>query len=132
MSLDLANHLSVGDLDVIGLSIRKWARLALVGNPDRCCWCCASRMRCVFCDEIGATGPQRASFVARLPTDRSWATCYLRAVRRGERLLAEVVAQSGRRRGHRGQSTDFRGTIRFQIRLGLKDPKFLEEGSWNQ
>jgi len=52
-------------------------------------------------------------FVSRLPVDHSWATCYLRTVRSGERPLTEVVAQSGRRRGHRGQSTDFRDMIRF-------------------
>jgi hypothetical protein len=68
MGLDLANHSSVGDLDVIVYSVRKWARLALVGNPDRVAGAVRPGRDVVFRDEIGATGPQRTSF--RLPAAR--------------------------------------------------------------
>jgi uncharacterized protein len=76
----LANRSGAGDLDVIIYSARKWARLALAGNPTVLLVLFAPDQEVVFRDETGAELAGNAHrFVSRLAADRFLG--YLRAQR---------------------------------------------------
>jgi uncharacterized protein len=67
----LANRSGAGDLDVIIYSARKWARLALAGNPTVLLVIFAPDDEVVFRDEAGAELTVNADrFVSRLAADR--------------------------------------------------------------
>jgi hypothetical protein len=98
----LANRSGAGDLDVVVYSARKWARLALVGNPTVLLLLFVPDAEVVHRDERGAELVAHADrFVSRLAADRflgylpvaGSAGDLLRAVRRGEVPLDEVVAR---------------------------------------
>jgi hypothetical protein len=102
----LANRSGAGDLDVIIYSARKWARLALAGNPTVLLVLFIPDEEVVFRDEAGAELVRNADrFVSRLAAGRFLGylqaqkaapvpepdRTYLRSIRRGERPLAEVL-----------------------------------------
>jgi hypothetical protein len=67
----LANRSGAGDLDVIIYSARKWARLALAGNPTVLLVLFVPDQEVVFRDETGAELAGNAHrFVSRLAADR--------------------------------------------------------------
>jgi len=67
----LANRSGAGDLDVIIYSARKWARLALAGNPTVLLVLFAPDQEVVFRDEVGAELAANAHpFVSRLAAAR--------------------------------------------------------------
>jgi hypothetical protein len=67
----LANRSGAGDLDVIIYSARKWARLALAGNPTVLLVLFAPEDEVVFRDEAGAELTANARrFVSRLAASR--------------------------------------------------------------
>jgi uncharacterized protein len=67
----LANRSGAGDLDVIIYSARKWARLALAGNPTVLLVLFAPDDEVVFRDQAGAELTANACrFVSRLAADR--------------------------------------------------------------
>ena len=67
----LANRSGAGDLDVIIYSARKWARLALAGNPTVLLVLFVPDEEVVFRDEAGAELAGNAHrFVSRLAADR--------------------------------------------------------------
>jgi uncharacterized protein len=67
----VANRSGAGDLDVIIYSARKWARLALAGNPTVLLVLFVPDREVVFRDEAGAELAANADrFVSRLAADR--------------------------------------------------------------
>jgi len=113
----VANRSGAGDLDVVIYSARKWARLALAGNPTVLLVLFVPEQEVVFRDEAGAH-TNRPELVAAHGYDTKYAMHalrlglqgiellstgritlpvpephreYLRSIRRGERPLAEVL-----------------------------------------
>jgi hypothetical protein len=67
----LANRSGAGDLDVIIYSARKWARLALAGNPTVLLVLFVPEDEVVYSNEVGAELVDNAHrFVSRLAADR--------------------------------------------------------------
>jgi hypothetical protein len=113
----IANRSGAGDLDVIVYSARKWARLALAGNPTVLLVLFVPDEEVVFRNEAGAELAGSADrFVSRLAATQYLGylrlglqgielltngritlpvpepdRAYLRAIRRGERPLTEVL-----------------------------------------
>ena len=72
----VANRSGAGDLDVIIYSARKWARLALAGNPTVLLVLFVPDEEVVFRNEAGAELAGNAHrFVSRSPPTGTWATC---------------------------------------------------------
>lgn len=72
----LANRSGAGDLDVVIYSARKWARLALSGNPSVLLLLFVPDAGVVHRDEVGAELVANAHrFVSRLAGNGSSATC---------------------------------------------------------
>jgi hypothetical protein len=123
----VANRSGAGDLDVVIYSARKWARLALAGNPTVLLVLFVPDEEVVFRNQAGAELAASAHrFVSRLAaarylgylsgqkaamTGRPGAHIkphreYLRSIRRGERALAGYSTRSRRPRpGWRGCGT---------------------------
>jgi len=67
----LANRSGAGDLDVVIYSARKWARLALAGNPTVLLLLFVPESEVVFCNDAGAELVANGyRFVSRLAADR--------------------------------------------------------------
>jgi hypothetical protein len=120
----LANRSGAGDLDVVIYAARKWARLALAGNPSVLLLLFVPDAEIVYRDEIGAELTANAHrFVSRLA---------------GERFLGYLQAQKAAMTGavgahpHRpelvaehGYDTKF---AMHALRLGLQGIELLSSG----
>ncbi|MGY1651433.1 nucleotidyltransferase domain-containing protein [Geodermatophilus sp. SYSU D01119] len=117
----LANRSGAGDLDVVVYSARKWARLALGGNPTVLLLLFVPDEEVVVRTETGAELVAHADrFVSRLAADRFLG--YLRAQR---------AAMTGARPG-RAELVDAHGfDVKFAthaLRLGLQGVELLRTG----
>jgi hypothetical protein len=120
----LANRSGAGDLDVIIYSARKWARLALAGNPTVLLVLFAPEEEVGFRNEAGAELTANASrFVSRLAADR-----YLGY------LLGQKAAMTGQPGAHtnrpelvavHGYDTKY---AMHALRLGLQGVELLTAG----
>jgi hypothetical protein len=120
----LANRSGAGDLDVIIYSARKWARLALAGNPTVLLVLFVPDREVVFRDEAGAELAGNAHrFVSRLAADR-----YLGY------LKAQKAAMTGQAGAHtnrpelvaiHGYDTKY---AMHALRLGLQGIELLTTG----
>jgi uncharacterized protein len=120
----VANRSGAGDLDVIIYSARKWARLALAGNPTVLLVLFVPDEEVVFRDEAGAELAANASrFVSRLAAGR-----YLGYLR-GQR--AAMTGQPGARTNRpelvavHGYDTKY---AMHALRLGLQGTELLTTG----
>lgn len=121
----LANRSGAGDLDVIIYSARKWARLALAGNPTVLLVLFVPDREVVFRDEAGAELAANAHrFVSRLAAGR-----YLGY------LKAQKAAMTGRAGAHtnrpelvaaHGYDTKY---AMHALRLGLQGIELLTTGA---
>ena len=120
----LANRSGAGDLDVIIYSARKWARLALAGNPTVLLVLFVPDSEVVFRDEVGAELAANAyRFVSRLAAGR-----YLGY------LTAQKAAMTGQAGAHtnrpelvavHGYDTKY---AMHALRLGLQGIELLTTG----
>jgi hypothetical protein len=120
----LANRSGAGDLDVIIYSARKWARLALAGNPTVLLVLFVPDAEVVFRDQAGAELTANASrFVSRLAADR-----YLGYLK-GQK--AAMTGQSGAHTNRpelvavHGYDTKY---AMHALRLGLQGTELLTTG----
>jgi hypothetical protein len=120
----LASRSGAGDLDVIIYSARKWARLALAGNPTVLLVLFVPDQEVVFRDETGAELAGNAHrFVSRLAADRFLG--YLRAQR------AAMVGAAGAHTNRpelvvrHGYDTKY---AMHALRLGLQGIELLTTG----
>ena len=120
----LANRSGAGDLDVVIYSARKWARLALAGNPTVLLVLFAPDDEVVHRDEHGAELVENAHrFVSRLAADRFLG--YLRAQR--EAMLGASGAHTNRPElvAEHGYDTKF---AMHALRLGAQGVELLTTG----
>ncbi len=120
----LANRSRAGDLDVVIYSARKWARLALSGNPSVLLLLFVPDEEVVYRDEIGAELTASADrFVSRLAA---------------ERFLGYLQAQKAAMTGGSGAHTNRPELVRehgydtkyamHALRLGLQGVELLTTG----
>jgi len=120
----LANRSGAGDLDVVIYSARKWARLALSGNPSVLLLLFVPDEEVVYRDEIGAELTASADrFVSRLAADR---------------FLGYLQAQKAAMTGASGAHTNRPELVRehgydtkyamHALRLGLQGVELLTTG----
>jgi hypothetical protein len=120
----LANRSGAGDLDVVIYSARKWARLALSGNPSVLLLLFVPDEEVVYRDEIGAELTASADrFVSRLAADR---------------FLGYLQAQKAAMTGGSGAHTNRPELVRehgydtkyamHALRLGLQGIELLTTG----
>ena len=120
----LANRSGAGDLDVVVYSARKWARLALSGNPSVLLLLFVPDEEVVYRDEIGAELTASADrFVSRLAA---------------ERFLGYLQAQKAAMTGGSGAHTNRPELVRehgydtkyamHALRLGLQGVELLTTG----
>ena len=120
----LANRSGAGDLDVIIYSARKWARLALAGNPTVLLVLFVPDDEVVFRDEAGAELTANAHrFVSRLAA---------------ERYLGYLKGQQGAMKGQPGAHTNRPELVAVHgydtkyamhaLRLGLQGVELLSTG----
>jgi hypothetical protein len=120
----LANRSGAGDLDVVIYSARKWARLALAGNPTVLLVLFAPDAEVVHRDEHGAELVANAHrFVSRLAADRFLG--YLRAQR--EAMVGTAGAHTNRPElvALHGYDTKF---AMHALRLGAQGVELLTTG----
>ena len=120
----LANRSGAGDLDVVIYSARKWARLALAGNPTVLLVLFAPDGEVVHRDEHGAELVENAHrFVSRLAADRFLG--YLRAQR--EAMVGASGAHTNRPElvAEHGYDTKF---AMHALRLGAQGVELLTTG----
>lgn len=120
----LANRSGPGDLDVVIYSARKWARLALAGNPTVLLVLFAPDREVVHRDERGAELVANAHrFVSQLAADRFRG--YLHAQRRA--MTGEVGAHTNRPElvAEHGYDTKF---AMHALRLGAQGIELLTTG----
>ncbi len=120
----LANRSAAGDLDVVIYSARKWARLALAGNPTVLLLLFVPDAEVVYRDEAGAELVAHADrFVSRLAADRFLG--YLHSQR------SAMTGQSGAHTNRpelvaqHGYDTKF---AMHALRLGLQGVELLTTG----
>jgi hypothetical protein len=120
----LANRSGAGDLDVIIYSARKWARLALAGNPTVLLVLFVPDQEVVFRNEAGAELTSNADrFVSRLAADRFLG--YLKAQK------AAMTGQTGAHTNRpelvavHGYDTKY---AMHALRLGLQGIELLTSG----
>ena len=120
----LANRSGAGDLDVIVYSARKWARLALSGNPTVLLLLFVPDEEVVFRNEAGAELTTHADrFVSRLAADRFLG--YLRSQRSA--MTGESAAHTNRPElvAAHGYDTKF---AMHALRLGVQGRELLTTG----
>jgi hypothetical protein len=120
----LANRSGAGDLDVVVYSARKWARLALSGNPSVLLLLFVPDEEVVYRDEAGAELTANASrFVSRLAAQRFLG--YLQAQRAA--MTGEVGAHTNRPElvAEHGYDTKY---AMHALRLGLQGIELLTTG----
>ncbi len=120
----LANRSGAGDLDVVIYSARKWARLALAGNPTVLLMLFTPDGEVVHRDEHGAELVENAHrFVSRLAADRFLG--YLRAQRGG--MVGGSGAHTNRLElvAEHGYDTKF---AMHALRLGAQGVELLTTG----
>jgi uncharacterized protein len=120
----LANRSGAGDLDVVIYSARKWARLALAGNPTVLLLLFAPDHEVVHRDEHGAELVANAHrFVSQLVADRFLG--YLQAQRRA--MTGETGAHTNRPElvAEHGYDTKF---AMHALRLGAQGIELLSTG----
>lgn len=120
----LANRSGAGDLDVIVYSARKWARLALSGNPTVLLVLFVPDAEVVFRNQAGAELVANAHrFASRMAADRFIG--YLQAQRRA--MTSESGAQPHRPELVAVHGYDTKFAMRA-LRLGVQGIEFLTEG----
>jgi uncharacterized protein len=120
----LANRSGAGDLDVVIYSARKWARLALSGNPSVLLLLFVPDEEIVHRDEIGAELTANAHrFVSALAAERFLG--YLQAQKAG--MTGEVGAHTNRPElvAKHGYDTKY---AMHALRLGLQGIELLTTG----
>jgi hypothetical protein len=120
----LANRSGAGDLDVVIYSARKWARLALAGNPSVLLLLFLPDAEIVYRDEIGAELCANAHrFVSRLAADRFLG--YLQAQKAA--MTGEVGAHTNRPElvAEHGYDTKY---AMHALRLGVQGVELLTTG----
>jgi hypothetical protein len=120
----LANRSGAGDLDVVVYSARKWARLALAGNPTVLLLLFVPDDEVVHRDEAGAELVDNAHrFVSRLAADRFLG--YLTGQRRA--MTGEVGAHTNRPElvAEHGYDTKY---AMHALRLGMQGVELLSTG----
>lgn len=120
----LANRSGAGDLDVVVYSARKWARLALAGNPTVLLVLFVPDEHVVYRNEVGAELVDNAHrFVSRLAADRFIG--YLRSQKAA--MTGEVGAHTNRPElvGVHGYDTKY---AMHALRLGLQGVELLSTG----
>lgn len=120
----LANRSGSGDLDVVIYSARKWARLALAGNPTVLLLLFVPDAEVVYRDEAGdELVANAARFVSRLAADRFLG--YLRAQRSA--MTGEPGAHTNRPElvARHGYDTKF---AMHALRLGVQGVELLTTG----
>ena len=120
----LANRSGAGDLDVVVYSARKWARLALAGNPTVLLLLFVPDEEVVHRDHRGAELTDNAHrFVSRLAGDRFLG--YLQSQRRA--MTGEVGAHTNRPElvAAHGYDTKF---AMHALRLGVQGVELLSTG----
>jgi hypothetical protein len=120
----LANRSGAGDLDVVIYSARKWARLALAGNPSVLLLLFVPDAEIVYRDQIGAELTANASrFVSRLAGERFLG--YLQAQKAA--MTGEVGAHTNRPElvAEHGYDTKY---AMHALRLGLQGVELLSTG----
>jgi uncharacterized protein len=120
----LANRSGAGDLDVIVYSARKWARLALAGNPTVLLILFVPDAEVVFRNRVGAELVDNAHrFISRLVADRFLG--YLQSQKAA--MTGEVGAHTNRPElvAAHGYDTKF---AMHALRLGLQGVELLTTG----
>lgn len=120
----LANRSGAGDLDVVIYSARKWARLALAGNPSVLLLLFVPDEEVVYRDRIGAELTANAPrFVSRLAGERFLG--YLQAQKAG--MTGEVGAHTNRPElvAEHGYDTKY---AMHALRLGVQGVELLTTG----
>jgi hypothetical protein len=120
----LANRSGAGDLDVVIYSARKWARLALNGNPTVLLILFVPDDEVVYRDQVGAELVSNAHrFVSRLAADRFLG--YLAAQR--EAMIGQSGAHTNRPElvAEHGYDTKF---AMHALRLGVQGIELLSTG----
>ena len=120
----LANRSGAGDLDVVIYSARKWARLALSGNPSVLLLLFVPDDEVVYRDEIGAELTANAHrFVSRLAAERFLG--YLQAQKAA--MTGEAGAHTNRPELVREHGYDTKFAM-HALRLGLQGVELLTTG----
>ena len=120
----LANRSGAGDVDVVIYSARKWARLALGGNPSVLLLLFVPDEEVVYRDEAGAELVASADrFVSRLAADRFLG--YLQAQRAA--MTGESGAHTNRPELVREHGYDTKFAM-HALRLGLQGVELLTTG----
>lgn len=118
----LANRSGAGDLDVVVYSARKWARLALAGNPTVLLLLFVPESEIVFRAPAGAELMANASrFVSRTAADRFLG--YLRSQRDG--MTGVTSTHRPELVGRHGYDTKY---AMHALRLGVQGVEFLTTG----
>ena len=120
----LANRSGHGDLDIVVYSARKWARLALAGNPTVLFVAFVPDNEVMFRNEAGAELTANANrFVSRLAADRYHG--YLQAQKKA--MTGEVGAHTNRPElvAEHGYDTKY---AMHALRLGLQGIELLSTG----
>jgi uncharacterized protein len=120
----LANRSGAGDLDVVIYSARKWARLALAGNPTVLLVLFVPDEEVVFRDEVGAELVANSDrFVSRLAADRFLG--YLAAQRSAMTGLSGAHTNRPELVAEHGYDTKF---AMHALRLGVQGIELLSTG----
>jgi len=120
----LANRSGAGDLDVVIYSARKWARLALAGNPTVLLLLFVPDAEVVYRNLIGAELTDNAHrFVSRLAADRFLG--YLRAQKAGMTGRARPHTNRPELVAEHGYDTKY---AMHALRLGLQGVELLTTG----
>jgi predicted nucleotidyltransferase len=120
----LANRSGAGDLDVVIYSARKWARLALAGNPSVLLLLFVPDAEVVYRDEIGAELTANAErFVSRLAAERFLG--YLQQQKAA--MTGEVGAHTNRPELVREHGYDTKYAM-HALRLGFQGAELLTTG----
>lgn len=120
----LANRSGAGDLDVVVYSARKWARLALAGNPTVLLLLFVPDEEVVYRDEVGAELTANAHrFVSRRAAER-----YLGYLRRQKAAMTgEAGARTNRPELVAAHGYDCKYAM-HALRLGLQGVELLTTG----
>jgi uncharacterized protein len=120
----LANRSGAGDLDVVIYSARKWARLALAGNPTVLLLLFVPENEVVFCNDAGAELVANGHrFVSRLAADRFIG--YLQGQRDAMTGISKAHTNRPELVAEYGYDTKF---AMHALRLGVQGTELLTTG----
>ncbi len=120
----LANRSGAGDLDVVIYSARKWARLALAGNPTVLLLLFVPEHEVVFCNQAGAELVANGHrFVSRLAADRFIG--YLQSQRDAMTGISKAHTNRPELVAEYGYDTKF---AMHALRLGVQGAELLTTG----